>query len=331
MELVERYLQAVRFLLPKKQQNDVDRELSEDIRAQIEEKEAELGRPIGEDELTTLLRKFGHPVLLALRYQQDRYLIGPAVFPLYWYAIKIVLGVLAVVHLLLPIIFLLLSQEPVDKIVALFLRFPSVLVSALAWTTLGFALIDSRIVRSALERSLSSWNPKSLPPVVKEEPVRPPSVVGFVVTALLTCYWLVGLRWFPHLLMGPVADSIAFGPVFHRLYVPMALAGGISIALGWIRISRPHWTRFQWMSELVVDAMGLVVVYLLSKGGDLFVAREGMARLPQADRLLELVNLVGRLGLTVAVVVGVVVLATKYVRYARVFPWHTGPVPPRST
>jgi hypothetical protein len=44
MELVDRYLKAVRFWLPKARQENILAELSENIRAQIDEKEAELGR-----------------------------------------------------------------------------------------------------------------------------------------------------------------------------------------------------------------------------------------------------------------------------------------------
>ena len=45
MELLDRYLQAVRFWLPKAQQNDIIAELGDDIRSQIEDKESALGRP----------------------------------------------------------------------------------------------------------------------------------------------------------------------------------------------------------------------------------------------------------------------------------------------
>ena len=40
MELLDRYLQAVRFWLPKAQRDDIAAELSEDIRSQIEERES---------------------------------------------------------------------------------------------------------------------------------------------------------------------------------------------------------------------------------------------------------------------------------------------------
>src|SRR5512134_3652288 len=101
MDLVERYLQAVRFWLPRKQRDDVGRELSEDMRAQIEDKEAELGRRLSDDETAALIKGFGHPLTLALRYQQGRYLIGPEVFPIFLFAVKSVLGVLAAVHIVL--------------------------------------------------------------------------------------------------------------------------------------------------------------------------------------------------------------------------------------
>jgi hypothetical protein len=39
MELIERYLQAVKFALPKKQQDDIVRELRDSILSQVEERE----------------------------------------------------------------------------------------------------------------------------------------------------------------------------------------------------------------------------------------------------------------------------------------------------
>jgi hypothetical protein len=283
MDLLERYLQAVRFLLPKKQQHDVDRELSEDLRSQIEEKEAERGRPLDEDELAALLKRFGHPVVLALRYQQGRYLIGPAVFPLYWFAVRSLLGILAIVHILLPAIFFLLTEEPAGRIVGLFVRFPGVVLPVLAWVTLGFAVLETPVVRSAIERSLSSWRPQSLPAIVKEDPARPASIGGFVLGVLLSVWLLAGLQ-FPQLLLGPAADYIGFGPIFYRLYVPMALAAAVGIVRGWVRLSRPHWTRFNRMSGLVVDAMGLVVLYLLERGSGWFVPGSGFRQCRQDPR-----------------------------------------------
>jgi hypothetical protein len=61
-------LQAVKFWLPKAQKQDITAELAEDIRSHIDEKEAE-------------------------RYLPQRHLIGPVLFPIYRFVLKLVLFV----------------------------------------------------------------------------------------------------------------------------------------------------------------------------------------------------------------------------------------------
>jgi len=76
MDLLERYLQEVRTYLPKPQQDDILKELGENLRAQMEDKETELGRPLNEEEVAAILKKHGHPMFVAARYRQTRQLIG---------------------------------------------------------------------------------------------------------------------------------------------------------------------------------------------------------------------------------------------------------------
>jgi hypothetical protein len=90
MELLDRYLQAVKFWLPKAQKQDIIAELSEDIRSQIEEKETELGRKLNEAEVEAILKQLGRPILVANRYSPQQYLIGPVLFPIYRFVLKIV-------------------------------------------------------------------------------------------------------------------------------------------------------------------------------------------------------------------------------------------------
>ena len=77
MELLDRYLQAVRFWLPRKRQEDITRELAEDLRSEIEEKEASLGRRLTDAELELILRRWGAPMTVAVRYLPGQYLVGP--------------------------------------------------------------------------------------------------------------------------------------------------------------------------------------------------------------------------------------------------------------
>src|SRR5689334_8746084 len=91
MDLLDRYLQAVRFWLPRAQQDDIIAELSEDIRSEIEEKESALARKLNPAELEALLKQRGRPMLVANRYLPQRSVIGPALFPAYLLVLKIVM------------------------------------------------------------------------------------------------------------------------------------------------------------------------------------------------------------------------------------------------
>src|SRR5215467_9553188 len=90
MELLDRYLHAVRFWLPKAHQNDIIEELRDDLSSQIEEKESSLGREVTEDELAAILQYAGNPMRVAARYQKGQTLVGPELFPLYKFVLMIV-------------------------------------------------------------------------------------------------------------------------------------------------------------------------------------------------------------------------------------------------
>ena len=49
MQLIDRYLQAVKWMLPRKQQDDVVRELNDEILSRVEEKEDALALLLTED------------------------------------------------------------------------------------------------------------------------------------------------------------------------------------------------------------------------------------------------------------------------------------------
>src|SRR5215470_3322062 len=104
MDLVDRYLKAVGKALPEKQREDIIRELSEDIRSEVEDRQSQLGRPLTEAEQQSMLKQRGNPLLLAASYNQDhrtlafgRQLIGPVLFPFYVKVLSFNLGLTFVV------------------------------------------------------------------------------------------------------------------------------------------------------------------------------------------------------------------------------------------
>src|ERR1700761_8375008 len=88
--LLNRYLQAVGFWLPRRQKDAILAELSEDLRSQIEDREESLGRSLDDAEMAAILKQRGRPILVAGRFMPQRSLIGPALYPIYVFVLKIV-------------------------------------------------------------------------------------------------------------------------------------------------------------------------------------------------------------------------------------------------
>ena len=75
MELVDRYLQAVRFWLPKtRREEELVAEFGEDLRSQLDARRSELGHPLGEADVSEILKRCGHPILVAGRFRPQRHL-----------------------------------------------------------------------------------------------------------------------------------------------------------------------------------------------------------------------------------------------------------------
>ncbi|RYG28954.1 hypothetical protein EON81_27595, partial [bacterium] len=109
METIDRYLSAVRSMLPKAEREDILAELSEEIRSQVESREEELGRPLTPEEQEAILQPYGHPMVVAGRYQKPEgtlafggEIIGPELFPFYLKALKVLL-VLSVLSTLIAL------------------------------------------------------------------------------------------------------------------------------------------------------------------------------------------------------------------------------------
>jgi hypothetical protein len=86
MELLDRYLAAVRRNLPADEAADITEELRDVLLARAEEREA----ASGDADWPALLKEFGHPLVVAARYRKHQWLIGPELYPFYVHFMKVV-------------------------------------------------------------------------------------------------------------------------------------------------------------------------------------------------------------------------------------------------
>jgi hypothetical protein len=262
MELIQRYLQAVKFLLPRAQQDDIVKELSEDIRSQMEDKEAELTRPLNEIDQAAILKQYGHPLIVASRYRQPpfQHLIGPVLFPFYWFVLKMLLWI-ALGVCVLNSIALLTSGEPLRQLLNGVLAFAHTALPAFGWITLLFAVLDFLEAKfRLLDRLNRRWDPRSLPSLGKRTQVRRSESIFGLVAGAVYIIWLLAVPYYPFLIFGPAASFLRLTPVWHQFYIPVVVLALGGLAQSAINLARPDWTWLRAATRLVSNIVVLIIL-----------------------------------------------------------------------
>lgn len=309
MELIERYLQALKFALPPKQRDDIIKELRDSILSQIEEKEALVGHPLTEDEQATLVKKLGSPIHLASRYRKQQYLIGATMFPIYWKVLKASLGLAFLVLVGASVATAAAGKTLLESLGVLF-RYPSVALMTFAWITLAFSALEFFGARCQLKEN---WDPRKLPPLVKEGPRKSQFelIAQLFVQTIFSIWWLVGLHY-QYLILGPGVAFLRFGPVWQTIYPLFVVMVLVDLSLTAAVLVWPQWTQGRSVSRLVMSALGLVVVYFLINAPDLFVAAD--SSVAKLQGLVKVVNYWSHIGLLITAVVSVVNIVIESVR-----------------
>lgn len=256
MDLVERYVHAVRFWLPRAQQDDVSAELAEDIRSQIEEQEGKLGRGLTELEIASLLKERGRPVLVANRYRPQQYLIGPALFPTYRF-VTIIVTLCYLVPWVLTWIGLAIFDP---RYHADFGRTFGPLWGSF-WITTFVALGTVTLVFAFLERTdpqngiLQNWDPRRLP--AARDPNRIPrlnSSIDLAVNVAFAVWWTTDM-W-STTVFNRNGVRVVFAPVWKIFLWVFLLIALASILLSIANLARPYWTWGRASIQLLLTCVG---------------------------------------------------------------------------
>src|SRR6185312_814406 len=263
MELIERYLQAVKFWLPKKQQDDIIAELSEDLRAQLEEREAELARHLTEPEIEDLLRRRGSPARVALGYLPQRSLIGPVLFPIYIFVLKIVTLVSFLLPLAVGLIAGMISRAAghmpgtgwTPPFAALIKSDWNSWLGGMATVTLVFAIIERM---SAKEKLFANWNPRKLPPLRSAHTIpRFNSIFAISGLACLLIFWVLEMA--PPLALRLGNFHIVMTPEWTFVFWAVLTLSSSTFVLEIINLLRPWWTMQRAGARLILDLGGFAV------------------------------------------------------------------------
>ena len=263
MELLDRYLQAVIKHLPWERQDDIIAELRANLEAQLEDKEAELGRPLTKEEAEEWLKQIGSPIKVAARYQRQQYLIGPALFPTYSYILKLVLTWATVIYVIASVVTIAARGLGVEALAGISLvhaalRLPWIWLINAAITTLIFAAVELAGARFPgkiypLAPMTPPWSPPDLPPVGTGDGdwAKPRSFTKSLLEVFFGCLFLAYILLVPHypfLLLGPGAwylRSLPYqlAPVWWTFYWLLVSINVFELAWKIVDLARGAWQR----------------------------------------------------------------------------------------
>jgi hypothetical protein len=263
MALLDRYLKEIAMWLPQKQATDIVAELRADIQSEIDDRRDTLGRDLTTEEEEAILTRWGHPMLVASRYQPQESLIGPVLLPTYYFVLKMVSAVY-----LLPWFLVWLGINIFGHTWGLETS-PSLkplLVQALglfALITAGFAAIE-RVQRR--DRKFETWTARELTVPGKKRNWRdiPRSESGIeLAIGLALLAWWSGLAGSPaiHDLGGVI--RVTWTPLERGYYFAVLVLIGLNLAVSVVNFLHPRWTVRRLGVQTGIDIAGLVVVGLL--------------------------------------------------------------------
>ncbi len=325
MELLDRYLQAVKKHLPWERQDDIIAELRANLEAQLEDKEAELGRPLTQQEAEQWIKQLGSPIQVAARYQRQQYLIGPGLFPTYWYVLKLAFFWITTVYVIAKVITVAAQGSSVEAYAGIALGLPWIWLVNAAIITLVFAVIELSGTQfgakiAQLPPLNPGWSPLDLPPVGAGDGENKPwsfaKALAEVIFGCLFFAWLLLVPHYPFLMFGPGAWYLASLPytlahAWWPFYWCIVGINGFELMWKIADLTGGAWHKRKLWRHWAMHALSLIPlgILLAAPGQQLFLAKNAVAN---AKALAD-----ANKGLHTALMIAVAVVALQIV-------WHAG-------
>jgi hypothetical protein len=314
--LIEHYLLQLQTFLPAKQRQDIAAELRESIQSSVEERERALGRALTDDELNSVLEGFGHPMLVAGRYLPMQQLIGPDVFPLYWYVLQAVLIVITIIGGLLAGIALLTEPRAMQAALQVAVRFFWVALEAAAIVTLVFAALDHGKARFPFLEKFDARKVKAGIWGVRGAPLSPiprADTVFEIATIAMLLLWWVNWLVFPNTILGV---ELRLSPRIELFFYPVLVLCVVDLVRLGVDFAEPYRTRPRVALRLVLNVAWLALFVLAFRTEGLLEIATNI-RADNPESILRNVQAVMRGTLFVLALISAALAATDLVRLVR--------------
>lgn len=210
MGLLNNYVVAVKRHLPVTMRDDVGDELHATLSDSIDAMEEATGRPLSDEEVADLLKRRGHPLLVASAYRGDRGLVEAQLFPVYVRVLKA--GLVIIAAFVLADYLFGYGVAHYRDLTRLFYRFYWPALQLFTWVTVAFHAAGSWMQRTHF---LQRWDPMRLPAAIDAgrggAPAMRRGLVSIAVLVLLEKFLLHGANLSGQLLQRPDPITVELG------------------------------------------------------------------------------------------------------------------------
>jgi hypothetical protein len=281
MNPLDHYLEDVKKYLPWQGQDDILAELRANLESQLEDTEAELGRPLSASEMEAWIKRLGPPMQMAARYQPQQYLIGPAIFPVYWFVMRLALLWATAIYVIANAVGIAMGTPSWTAVLQALLRVPSAVITTAAWITLVFAVLEFVTARypsrcEAILGKSGNWPADALPAfekslIPKKKQRTYAHAVAEVVLGVLFMIWLLLIPQHPYVLMGPGAgylDASPFklAPIWFQFYWCVVALNAIQLIWRCVDLALGRWQQSRHAEQIAMKVFGLIPLVLLLSG-----------------------------------------------------------------
>jgi hypothetical protein len=268
-------------------------------------------------------------MIVAGRLAPKRYLIGPNLFPIYAFVLKMVL-----LWIIVPVFVFIVGPATLATHNGALGTAIGMTIGNL-WSALFIAAGTITLVFVVIERTAATakgeckWDPFKLPPIRKQE--RRTSLFEVVCDLSFNFVGLIWLLLIPQnhfLILGPAASFLKPGPIWHTYYWAIVAGAIFGMARCVVALAEPRWTWLPALGSLLQNAFTMIVLkFMLDAAGHTgsgawhpFVVVQQTMTTAESIRTSAIVNvsiLLSLLGMWVGLAIALPIQTWKLIRRIR--------------
>lgn len=321
MELLDRYLEAVRKQLPWERQDDIIAELRANLEAQLDDRQEEVGHTLAAEEAKAWIGQLPAPRMMAARYRPQQSLIGPALFPTYWTIVRMLTPWLFVFAAIEGAVRLATHAWSVDALPGAILNGIWIVLANLVAVTLVFVVIEYAGVHyperfPQIAKVIGKWDLNDLPKIGPVKGCGPRTFEVAVIDAgfhALLLVWVLLLPRYPVLLLGPGLHAVnalpyTYAPVLVSFYWAVVVLNAVQLAWKVMDLETGAWMGERKVQHFAIKLMGMVPLVILLRAPEhmWIVMKDPAAEFDKYGAQLAQINQAIYLGLRIVLAIVVV-------------------------